>query len=89
MLDEEGLEDYVESFYGLKDRDYGVSCSCGDGFFQITVQHFEEEEPDLEEVVDSIFEILALEEDEWEFEYDSFENHSTVQSSEIYEEVTL
>ncbi|MFB6242082.1 MAG: hypothetical protein ABEJ36_04770 [Candidatus Nanosalina sp.] len=64
MIDEEKLEDYVETFYDMQEGDYRVTCDSGEDFFQVTVAHLEKE-PKLDELVDEIFDTLAMDETRW------------------------
>ena len=89
MLDGEKLQEYVESFYGLEDEDYRVRCDSGENFFQIAVQHEYTEDAELEELVDNIFTFLAMEKEEWDFEYDQKGDHSFVYAGKNYEEPVL
>lgn len=84
MMDEEKLERYVESFYGLRDRNYGVKAHSSDEFFQITLEHLGEEGPDLEELREEILESLALNSDSWETETERGENYSYMYGSEKF-----
>lgn len=89
MLDEEKLEDYVESFYGLAGKDYRVDCVSGEGFFQINIRHLDDEEPELEKVIDNIFRTLALDDEDWDLNYIEKNDYSSVESSKKYLEKPL
>ncbi|MFB6215803.1 MAG: hypothetical protein ABEJ72_02380 [Candidatus Aenigmatarchaeota archaeon] len=41
MIDEEKLEDYVETYYDQEE--YLVCCDTEEDFFQMTIQHLSEE----------------------------------------------
>jgi hypothetical protein len=63
MIDEEKLERYVETYYDKEE--YLIRCDTDEELFQIAVQHLNEE-PDLETLVEDLFDTLALREARWD-----------------------
>lgn len=87
MMDEQKLENYVESLYGLKNQDYRVKAHSSNKFFQVTVEHLEKEGPDLEELRQEILDTVALNRETWELEADEGENYSYIYGSEKFSEL--
>lgn len=73
MISERKLEKYVESYY--KSEDYSIRCDTEEDFFQVTIQHLNEE-PDLTALVEDLFNTLAFRESEWEKTINYEEGHS-------------
>lgn len=62
MISEKKLERYIESYYNSED--YSIRCDTEGDFLQVTIQHLNKE-PDLELLVEDLFNTLALRESEW------------------------
>lgn len=73
MISERKLEKYVESYYNSED--YSIRCDTDEAFFQVTIQHLDRE-PDLEVLVEDLFDTLALRESEWEKSINYEDGHS-------------
>lgn len=86
-MDEEKLGKYVESFYSLRDQNYGVRTHSSDKFFQITLEHLREESPDLEKLKEDILDSLALDRDTWELETEERDNYSYMYGSEEFSDL--
>jgi hypothetical protein len=73
MIDDEKLERYVETYYDQEE--YLVRCDTGEDFFQITIQHLSKE-PDLEKLVEELFETLAMRDSNWNKKIETDKDHS-------------
>jgi hypothetical protein len=73
MINEEKPERYVETCYDQ--GEYLVRCDTGEDFFQITIQHLSEE-PDLEKLVEELFEKLAMRDSNWNKKIKTDKDHS-------------
>lgn len=84
MMSERKLEDYVKSFYSLRDNDYDILCKTDEDFFQITVKNLEDGDPDLNELIMEMFDSLALDSDSWNVQYEEEEFYSAVYAGKKY-----
>lgn len=73
------MENYVSSYYDSED--YNIRCDTKDNSLHVTVQQFGSE-PDLEELVSELFQILDIRKKE------SGENDSYLNMSKMYENMS-